>query len=68
MRPKRARYVVVCLLIVGVFALIWMKMYDLQIVLATDYTQQAQSKTTKTLSLTGKRGTIYDANMTPAGL
>lgn len=65
MRPKRARYVVVCLLIVGVFALIWMKMYDLQIVLATDYTQQAQSKTTKTLSLTGKRGTIYDANMTP---
>ena len=64
MRPKRARYVVVCLLIVGVFALIWMKMYDLQIVLSTDYTQQAQSKTTKTLSLTGKRGTIYDANMT----
>ncbi len=65
MRPKRARYVVVCLVILGVFALIWMKMYDLQIVLATDYTQQAQSKTTKTLSLTGKRGTIYDANMIP---
>ena len=65
MRPRRARYVVVCLLIVGVFVLMWMRMYDMQIVMATDYTRQAESKTTKTISLTGKRGTIYDANMTP---
>ncbi|MEG0146668.1 MAG: hypothetical protein RR739_11445, partial [Clostridia bacterium] len=65
MRPKRARYVVLALLIIAVFSLAGMKMYDMQIVAGTDYKTKADTKTTKTIQLTGMRGTIYDANLIP---
>ena len=65
MRPKRARYVVISFLIIAVFVLIWFRMYELQILAYDDYRVQADSKTTKTLTLTGKRGTIYDVNLIP---
>ncbi|MEG2859699.1 MAG: penicillin-binding transpeptidase domain-containing protein [Clostridia bacterium] len=65
MKPKRARYVVLALLIIAVFSLAGMKMYDMQIVAGTDYKAKADTKTTKTIQLTGMRGTIYDANLIP---
>ncbi len=40
-------------------------MYDLQIASGEVYAQQAQDKTTRTITLTGMRGTIYDKNMIP---
>ncbi|MEA5065312.1 MAG: penicillin-binding transpeptidase domain-containing protein, partial [Eubacteriales bacterium] len=65
MRPKRARYVVLALIIIGIFSVIALKMYDLQILAYEDYQQAASTKTTRTITLTGRRGTIYDANMIP---
>ncbi len=65
MRPKRARYVVMALIIIGIFSIISLKMYDLQILAYEDYQQAASTKTTRTITLTGRRGTIYDANMIP---
>lgn len=65
MKPKRARYAVLSVLILGMFVLIGLKMYDMQIVGYTDYKVQADTKTTRTITLTGMRGTIYDKNLTP---
>ncbi|MDO4546892.1 MAG: penicillin-binding transpeptidase domain-containing protein [Clostridia bacterium] len=62
---NRPRYIVLSIVIIGVFALIWLRMYDLQIVMSESYAEQAQSKTTRTISVVGSRGTIYDANMIP---
>lgn len=65
MKPKRARFVVMSVLILAIFCVVGLKMYDMQVVASADYTAQAQSKTTKTIAINGKRGTIYDANMIP---
>ena len=47
------------------FALILVRLAQLQLGEHEDALATAESKTTKTITLTGKRGTIYDANMTP---
>lgn len=65
MRPKRARYVVISVLVLAIFAMTLLTMYDMQIVQNEEYIARAESKRTKTISLTGKRGTIYDCNLTP---
>ena len=40
-------------------------MYDMLVASGEQYAQQAASKTTRSITLTGMRGTIYDASMTP---
>ena len=47
------------------FAIVIFKMYDMLVASGEQYAQQAADKTTRTITLTGMRGTIYDANMTP---
>lgn len=64
MRPTRSRYLVFILLLIIVFVMMFGQLANLQILNASDYVADAESKTTKTLSLVGKRGTIYDRNMT----
>lgn len=65
MRPKRNRYLVCALIIALAFGAVFFKLYDLQIASGADYVAEAEAKTTKTMTLTGMRGTIYDANMIP---
>ncbi len=53
------------MLLLLVFAAVFFKMYDLLVASGAEYAQQAASKTNRSITLTGMRGTIYDANMTP---
>jgi penicillin-binding protein 2 len=52
-------------LLLLVFSAIIFRMYDMQVASGELYAEQAENKTTRTITLTGMRGTIYDANMTP---
>lgn len=47
------------------YAAIVVRLGSMQLAQHEDYVAQAETKSQKTYSLTGKRGTIYDANMTP---
>lgn len=53
------------MLLLLVFSAIIFRMYDMQVASGELYAEQAENKTTRTITLTGMRGTIYDANMTP---
>ncbi len=53
------------MLLLLVFAAVFFKMYDLLVASGAEYAQQAASKTNRSITLTGMRGTIYDADMTP---
>ena len=53
------------LVLILVFAVMFFKMYDMLVASGEQYAQQAADKTTRSITLTGMRGTIYDANMTP---
>ena len=65
MKPTISRYIGSIVLILLVFAAVFLKMYDMQVASGEQYAREAASKTTRSITLTGMRGTIYDANMTP---
>jgi penicillin-binding protein 2 len=65
MKPTMGRYLASIAILLLVFVAIFDKLYDLQIASGETYSQQAANRTTRTISLTGMRGTIYDANMIP---
>ncbi len=52
-------------LVLLVFAAIGMRLYNMQVVDAEVYQADAYSRTSKTLTLYGMRGTIYDSAMNP---
>ena len=64
-KPTISRYVGSIVLILMIFAAVFFKMYDMLVASGEQYAQQAASKTTRSITLTGMRGTIYDANMIP---
>lgn len=64
MRPSLQRYLVFIVLLVLVFIMIFSQLANLQLFDSQEYAAQAESKSTKTVSIVGKRGTIYDRNMT----
>ena len=66
MRTKnKDRYIVFCVILILIAAAIVVRLYSLQIVNSDYYSERIESKSTKTISLYGKRGTIYDRNMIP---
>ena len=65
MKPTRLRMVIFTGLILLIFAAMIFRLSDLQVAQHADYVVQAETKSQKTFSLTGKRGTIYDSNMIP---
>lgn len=65
MRPFRSRMLVMSLLIIVVFVAIFGRLGYMVQVNGENYSQRASTKSTKTITLYGKRGTIYDANMVP---
>ena len=64
MRPSIQRYLVFIVLLILVFTLMFGQLASLQLVHSADYAAQVASKSTRTVSIVGKRGTIYDRNMT----
>ena len=65
MKPTRLRMFIFLLVIVLMFGAIFARLSSMQLGQYEDYVAQAETKSQKTFSLTGKRGTIYDANMIP---
>ena len=65
MKPLKGRMLIISVALIALFVLILGRLAQLQLGEHEDALATAESKTTKTITLTGKRGTIYDANMTP---
>ncbi|MBQ2955276.1 MAG: hypothetical protein IJE08_02320 [Clostridia bacterium] len=66
MKPTRLRMAGFLVIIALIFVAIVGRLASMQTGAAhDDYVVQAETKSQKTFSLTGKRGTIYDANMIP---
>ncbi|MDL2206961.1 hypothetical protein LJC33_08655 [Eubacteriales bacterium OttesenSCG-928-N13] len=65
MRPKRMRYAIIIVAIMLVFGVVFYRLYDMQVVQAEDFQQAAESKTSRTLTLYGMRGSIFDSGMIP---
>ena len=65
MRPYKNRVLMVCLVLVLAFTAVFLKLDDMMIQNQDTATARASSRSTKTLTVTGMRGTIYDVNMTP---
>ncbi len=65
MKPYKNRILILCLVLVAAFTAVYFRMNAMMIKNGDAYAERASSKSTKTLTLTGMRGTIYDANMTP---
>ncbi len=64
MRPKRFRYLIFFLLVILVFGAMFGQLATLQFIDSASYAEALTNKSTRTISVTGKRGTIYDRNMT----
>ena len=52
-------------LLAALFVAIVLRLYKMQVLNADAYQAKADAKSTKTITLTGMRGTIYDSNMIP---
>ena len=62
---NKDRYIVFCTLLAVFTVVIIARLYSMQIVKSDYYAERIDTKSTKTISLYGKRGTIYDRNMIP---
>lgn len=65
MRPYKVRVLIVCLALVIAFTAVFFKLENMMIQNQDASTARASSRSSKTLTITGMRGTIYDVNMTP---
>ena len=60
-----SRYLIMSGIILFVFLAMVTRLYYMQVVQHDDYVAKAEKKSTKSIQLTGMRGTIYDADMIP---
>ena len=65
MKPYKNRVLMVCLVLVIAFTAVFFRLNNMMIDNQDASTARASSRSTKTLSIYGMRGTIYDVNMTP---
>ena len=65
MKPYLTRVLILGLVLVIVFAAIGFRLNYMMNDTTASYAARAESRSTKTLTLYGKRGTIYDADMIP---
>ena len=64
-RPYKGRVIIMCVILGLVLMAMFVRLYSMNIVKTDAYTDRASTKSTKTITTYGKRGTIYDANMVP---
>lgn len=60
-----SRYITLAAILFCVFLAMFIRLYQLQIIDNDSYIAEAETKSTKTIKLTGMRGTIYDQDMIP---
>ncbi len=65
MKPYKGRVLIMALILVFVFGAIFARLYNMVITKSDQYVARASTKSTKTITVYGKRGTIYDTNMVP---
>ena len=64
-RPYKGRVIFMCAVLLVVLAAVFVRLYSMIVVSTDTYTDRASTKSTKTITVYGKRGTIYDTNMVP---
>ena len=57
-----SRLVILAVVFVGLYAILGMRLFNLQIMEGEQYQENYMAKTEKKISLTGTRGNIYDRN------
>lgn len=65
MKPNRNRMIILFIAILVIFVALMARNSYIAIALHEEDVERLSSRTTKTIRLTGSRGTIYDANMVP---
>ena len=65
MKPNRNRMIILLLAILLIFGALYARNGYVSVALHEQDVARLQDKTSKTIRLTGNRGTIYDANMVP---
>ena len=65
MKPYKSRVLWLSVILVLVFGAMFARMYSMIVSKADVYSARASTKSTKTITVYGKRGTIYDTNMVP---
>ena len=65
MKPYKGRVLWLSLILVLVFGAIFARLYYMIVSNSDTYSARASTKSTKTITVYGKRGTIYDTNMVP---
>lgn len=63
--PRLGRTLILALILVAVVFVIFGRLYSMIIGSGESYAERAEKKSTKTITVYGKRGTIYDSNMVP---
>ena len=64
-KPYKGRVIIMCIILVLVLVAMFLRLYSMIILKNETYTTRASTKSTKTITTYGKRGTIYDTNMVP---
>ena len=65
LKPYRSRILLLSLFLLLVFCAMFARLYSMMIGDANRFTARASNQSTKTITVYGKRGTIYDTNMVP---
>ena len=65
MKPYKNRVLLLAAILVVVFCAVFVRLYTMIINDSDTYNTKASTKSTKTITVYGKRGTIYDTNMVP---
>lgn len=64
-KPYKGRVLAMALALLLVFGAIYARLYGMIVADSEKYAARASTKSTKTITVYGKRGTIYDTNMVP---
>ncbi|MBQ5771037.1 MAG: hypothetical protein IIW08_07660, partial [Clostridia bacterium] len=65
MKKYTGRYITLAAILLVFFLAMVVRLYQMQIVNHDKYINEAEKRSTKTISHIGMRGTIYDKNMVP---
>ena len=65
LKPDKRRILILSALLALVFVAMFARMYGMIVSDSDHYTARASNQATKTITIYGKRGTIYDTNMVP---
>ena len=65
MKPYKGRVIWLSAILLVVFGVMFGRLYYMMVTNSESYQAKASTKSTKTITVYGKRGTIYDTNMVP---